>query len=209
MQALAKTIRRYLPLIRNTFDHGLSNARVEATYTHLRVLFRRAYGFRPQHSSPWQCLPGADSAHHSPDDHKNPPTEQQVSRNFRISHLPAEAPYSSSPTPRPARSPTRPTTDQPTGDRLAPAGTSAATSPDLPQLGRDPSDRATPRPRLLLQLTHHRHGTFLQLNRAPAHCCHAVHPSQNDRPPTNPGRSAMCSHPCCVSRFPGRIMCGG
>ena len=43
--ALAKTIKHYLPLIRNTLDHGLSNARSEATNTHLRVLTRRAYGF--------------------------------------------------------------------------------------------------------------------------------------------------------------------
>lgn len=43
---LAKTIRHYLPLIRNTLDHGLSNARAESTNTHLRVLTRRAYGFR-------------------------------------------------------------------------------------------------------------------------------------------------------------------
>jgi transposase len=43
---LAKTIKRYLPLIRNTLDHGLSNARSESTNTHLRVLTRRAYGFR-------------------------------------------------------------------------------------------------------------------------------------------------------------------
>ncbi len=42
---LAKTIEKYLPLIRNTMDHGMSNARVEATNTHLRVLTRRAYGF--------------------------------------------------------------------------------------------------------------------------------------------------------------------
>lgn len=42
---LAKTIKHYLPLIRNTLDHGLSNARSESTNTHLRVLTRRAYGF--------------------------------------------------------------------------------------------------------------------------------------------------------------------
>jgi transposase len=42
---LAKTIRHYLPLIRNTLDHGLSNARSESTNTHLRVLTRRSYGF--------------------------------------------------------------------------------------------------------------------------------------------------------------------
>ncbi len=42
---LAKTIDKYRPLIWNTLDHGLSNARVEATNTHLRVLTRRAYGY--------------------------------------------------------------------------------------------------------------------------------------------------------------------
>lgn len=42
---LAATIQRYLPLIRNTLDHGLSNALAEATNTHLRVLTRRAYGY--------------------------------------------------------------------------------------------------------------------------------------------------------------------
>jgi transposase len=42
---LAATIQRNLPLIRNTLDHGLSNALAEATNTHLRVLTRRAYGY--------------------------------------------------------------------------------------------------------------------------------------------------------------------
>lgn len=42
---LAATIERYRPLIWNTLDHGLSNARSEATNTHLRVLTRRSYGF--------------------------------------------------------------------------------------------------------------------------------------------------------------------
>ena len=42
---LAKTIERHLLLIRNTLDHGLSNARSEATNTHLRLLTRRAYGY--------------------------------------------------------------------------------------------------------------------------------------------------------------------
>jgi transposase len=42
---LAKTIDKYRPLIWNTLEHGLSNARSEATNTHLRVLTRRAYGF--------------------------------------------------------------------------------------------------------------------------------------------------------------------
>lgn len=43
--ALAKTIKRYLPLIHNTLDHGVSNALSEATNTHLRLLTRRAYGY--------------------------------------------------------------------------------------------------------------------------------------------------------------------
>jgi transposase len=42
---LAATITRYLPLIHNALDHGLSNARSEATNTHLRLLTRRAYGY--------------------------------------------------------------------------------------------------------------------------------------------------------------------
>ncbi len=42
---LAKSIKHYLPLIRNTLDHGLSNARSESTNTHPRVLTRRSYGF--------------------------------------------------------------------------------------------------------------------------------------------------------------------
>lgn len=47
---LAKSIDRYRPLIWNTLDHELSNARVEATNTHLRVLTRRAYGFHTPQS---------------------------------------------------------------------------------------------------------------------------------------------------------------
>lgn len=43
--ALARSIRRYRDLICNTLDHGLSNARSEATNTHLRALTKRAYGF--------------------------------------------------------------------------------------------------------------------------------------------------------------------
>ncbi len=42
---LARTIRRYRDLIWNTLDHGLSNAKSEATNTHLRALTKRAYGF--------------------------------------------------------------------------------------------------------------------------------------------------------------------
>ena len=43
--ALARSIRRYRELILNTLDHHLSNARSEATNTHLRALTKRAYGF--------------------------------------------------------------------------------------------------------------------------------------------------------------------
>jgi transposase len=42
---LAATITRFLPLITNTLVHGMSNARSEATNTHLRTLTTRAYGF--------------------------------------------------------------------------------------------------------------------------------------------------------------------
>ncbi len=41
--ALARTIRRYRNLICNTLDHGLSNARSEATNTHLRALVDRRW----------------------------------------------------------------------------------------------------------------------------------------------------------------------
>jgi transposase len=44
--ALARSIRRYRALLHNTLDHALSNARSEATNTHLRALTKRAYGFR-------------------------------------------------------------------------------------------------------------------------------------------------------------------
>ncbi|MGH3996631.1 MAG: ISL3 family transposase [Pseudonocardiaceae bacterium] len=43
--ALAKTIKRYLPLIHNTLEHDVSDALSEATNTHLRLLTRRAYGY--------------------------------------------------------------------------------------------------------------------------------------------------------------------
>jgi transposase len=45
MAALAKTLRRFRQLITNTLDHELSNARSEATNTHIRLLTRQAYGF--------------------------------------------------------------------------------------------------------------------------------------------------------------------
>jgi len=45
MVKAARKIRRHLPELHNALDSGLSNARVEATNTHLRVLTRRAYGY--------------------------------------------------------------------------------------------------------------------------------------------------------------------
>ncbi|KAA8955019.1 MAG: ISL3 family transposase [Mycobacterium sp.] len=42
---LAATIDRHRHRIHNTLDHGLSNARSEATNTHLRALTKRSYGF--------------------------------------------------------------------------------------------------------------------------------------------------------------------
>ncbi len=43
---LAASIRRHLEPIHNMLDWGLSNARVEANNTHLRVLTRQGYGYR-------------------------------------------------------------------------------------------------------------------------------------------------------------------
>jgi transposase len=45
---LAKTITKYQQLILNAVEHGLSNARSEATNTHLRLLTRRSYGLSPE-----------------------------------------------------------------------------------------------------------------------------------------------------------------
>lgn len=42
---VAATIDRYRHLLPNTLDHNLSNARSEATNTHLRALTKPAYGF--------------------------------------------------------------------------------------------------------------------------------------------------------------------
>ncbi len=47
---LAKTITRFKTLILNAVEHRLSNARSEATNTHLRLLTRRAYGYRTPES---------------------------------------------------------------------------------------------------------------------------------------------------------------
>jgi transposase len=43
--ALGRSLTHYRELIWATLEHGLSNARSEATNTHLRVLTRRAYGY--------------------------------------------------------------------------------------------------------------------------------------------------------------------
>jgi transposase len=43
--ALGRALTHYRELIWATLEHGLSNARSEATNTHLRVLTRRAYGY--------------------------------------------------------------------------------------------------------------------------------------------------------------------
>ena len=44
--ALARTIKRFQQLIWNTLHkHGVSNARSEATNTHIRALTKRAYGY--------------------------------------------------------------------------------------------------------------------------------------------------------------------
>jgi transposase len=42
---LAKTITRFLSLIHNTLDYGLSNALSEATNTHIRLLTCHAHGY--------------------------------------------------------------------------------------------------------------------------------------------------------------------
>jgi transposase len=44
MRRLADTVIHYRPLILNTLHHGLTNARSEATNTHLRAITKRSYG---------------------------------------------------------------------------------------------------------------------------------------------------------------------
>ncbi len=44
---IGETVRKQLTAIHNTLDYAVTNARVEATNTHLRQLTRRAYGFHP------------------------------------------------------------------------------------------------------------------------------------------------------------------
>ncbi|CNG18780.1 transposase [Mycobacterium tuberculosis] len=51
---LGTALARHQRLIINTLQSGLSNARLEATNTHLRALTKRANGFHiPTPSSPW------------------------------------------------------------------------------------------------------------------------------------------------------------
>ncbi|MGZ6854914.1 MAG: transposase [Mycobacteriaceae bacterium] len=45
LEKLCRTIEKYRPLIGNTLDHAVSNARSEATNTHIRALTKRASGY--------------------------------------------------------------------------------------------------------------------------------------------------------------------
>jgi transposase len=45
MEKLARTLKTYKTTIGNTLDSGVSNARVEATNTHIQTLINRAYGY--------------------------------------------------------------------------------------------------------------------------------------------------------------------
>jgi hypothetical protein len=57
-------------------EHGLSDARSEATNTHLRLLTHRAYGCcSPEALIAMADLTAAASVRHSPDDHEIRPTE--------------------------------------------------------------------------------------------------------------------------------------
>ena len=47
---LGRRIRRHLPAIHATLDHGLSNARIEAVNTKIRLITRVAFGFKNPHA---------------------------------------------------------------------------------------------------------------------------------------------------------------
>jgi transposase len=47
---LGRRIRRHLPAIHATLDHGLSNARIEAVNTKIRLITRIAFGFKDPHA---------------------------------------------------------------------------------------------------------------------------------------------------------------
>jgi len=64
---LAKAIARHRADIQATLTEGLSNGRVEAASTKIRLLTRVAFGFKsPRRSSPWPCSASAASAHPYP-----------------------------------------------------------------------------------------------------------------------------------------------
>jgi len=44
-EKLCRAIEHYRPLISNTLDHAVSNARSEPTNTHIPALMKRAYGY--------------------------------------------------------------------------------------------------------------------------------------------------------------------
>jgi transposase len=47
---LARRIRRHLPTIHATLDHGLTNARIESVNTKIRLITRTAFGFKNPHA---------------------------------------------------------------------------------------------------------------------------------------------------------------
>jgi transposase len=47
---LGRRIRRHLPAIHASLDHGLSNARIESVNTKIRLITRTAYGFKDPHA---------------------------------------------------------------------------------------------------------------------------------------------------------------
>ncbi len=47
---LGRSIRRHLPAIHATLDHGLSNARIESVNTKIRLITRIAFGFKDPHA---------------------------------------------------------------------------------------------------------------------------------------------------------------
>ena len=47
---LGRRIRRHLPAIHATLDHGLTNARIEAVNTKIRLITRTAFGFKDPHA---------------------------------------------------------------------------------------------------------------------------------------------------------------
>lgn len=76
---LAASIRRCRDLIHNTLDHALSNARSEATDTHLRALAKRAYGFHsPDALIAIALLTRGGLCHQPAEQHETGPTQMSV-----------------------------------------------------------------------------------------------------------------------------------